>query len=230
MVKYTLFKAEPKTVVIETSGAWTAELTPEEYQAAINNAAKMWVNNKKPAGVYGAGLLNTKEDPHKTERIGKSVEILFSGVFDTPATLVEGASFTKHDFKVDSVIIETTSLSNLTSNKKMRKVSDKNGDKKIEKFDFIVVARVLEDNPTKQIFKASFLGWISKKEFDALPTYRHQRQKEFWDNKDIPVNKLHSMNELREQVNKLNGERRCPSPGYTPKVVPDGSAASPTIT
>src|SRR5437868_4599294 len=121
------FQTSHKEVLVDIAERWIAELRDSEYDIAAENSKKFWENNKPPAGEYGFGLLNTKDDPHRVERIGKSTELLFSGIFDVPATIAENVRSTPHDFLIDKVVIEVTTCFSMNPYKKIRRVGNGTG-------------------------------------------------------------------------------------------------------
>jgi hypothetical protein len=55
----------------------------DNYRICIKAANNMWAN-KKRGSKYNEGIINTKEDPRKAERIGKIGEMAFGLMFNLP--------------------------------------------------------------------------------------------------------------------------------------------------
>lgn len=52
-----------------------------EYEICVNAAQNMWAN-KKSGSDYNRGIINTKEDPRRTERIGRLGEMAFGKMIE----------------------------------------------------------------------------------------------------------------------------------------------------
>jgi hypothetical protein len=53
----------------------------DEYKICVDCACNMWAN-EKDGSKLNRGLLNSKKDPHRTERIGRLCEMGFGKLFD----------------------------------------------------------------------------------------------------------------------------------------------------
>jgi len=73
-------------------------LEKDDYEKAISSSQNMWCSSKQ--SFYGRGLLNTKDDPYKTERTGKLGEIALSKILNVEPDL----SYRKHGDKSDFYI------------------------------------------------------------------------------------------------------------------------------
>ncbi len=77
IVKRLFNNKEKKCVLVEVEG--------EEYVACDYASRNFWGSSKK--GTYGKGLLNSENDPRKTERIGLLGQMAFSKLIDEPVDL-----------------------------------------------------------------------------------------------------------------------------------------------
>lgn len=73
----TINKKSIKTISID--------IIDDEYDIVQEIAKKMWSNTK--SGFYGSGMLNTKSDPYRVERIGKLGEAAFGKLFNLPVNI-----------------------------------------------------------------------------------------------------------------------------------------------
>ena len=71
-------------------------VTGSEYTACETAASNRWSNKKK--GVWGKGIINTDEDPHKAERVGILGEVALSKLISVPADLEYREKGDKQDF------------------------------------------------------------------------------------------------------------------------------------
>lgn len=58
-------------------------LKKDEYKTCVDCACNMWAN-EKDGSKLNRGLLNSKRDPYRTERIGRLCEMGFGKLFDMP--------------------------------------------------------------------------------------------------------------------------------------------------
>lgn len=78
VVKRLFNGKEQECILVEVKG--------DEYTACDNASRNFWGSSKK--GTYGKGLLNSENDPHKTERIGLLGQMAFGKLTDEPVDLV----------------------------------------------------------------------------------------------------------------------------------------------
>lgn len=76
-------------------------IEPDEYKLCVESAQNMWANKKK--GAYGKGLVNTEDDPYKTERTGKLGEMAFSKMYQLPMDLSYREGGDNQDFICDGI-------------------------------------------------------------------------------------------------------------------------------
>jgi hypothetical protein len=74
-MKSKQFQIVPTDLGKCTKNVYIVNVNPQQYDICSVASQNMWANKKK--GRYGSGLLNTKEDPYKTERTGRLGEMAF---------------------------------------------------------------------------------------------------------------------------------------------------------
>ena len=78
---------------------WRVDLCEADIVLARNLSSEMWVNTKK--GEWGSGLINTKDDPYRAERIGRMGEIAFSKLTGLPVNISYIKGGDKCDFTLE---------------------------------------------------------------------------------------------------------------------------------
>lgn len=139
----------------------------EEYEKCVEASGNMWANEK--TGVYGGGMLNTKNDPRRTERIGKLGEMAFSKIFSIPIDLTYRRGGDKQDFLTsDSKKINIKTASEKKSyNCGLVKATNDNGTKLIPlSCDIYVFAYVAYDNRDKNEASVVVIGYMEKEEIE----------------------------------------------------------------
>jgi hypothetical protein len=97
---YTGRQTKPKLIKFTHNDlekiAYKVCIEPDEYKICVESASNMWANKKK--GSYGKGLVNTEDDPYRTERTGKLGEMAFSKLFQFPVDLTYREGGDDQDF------------------------------------------------------------------------------------------------------------------------------------
>jgi hypothetical protein len=97
---YTGKKVQPKLIKFTHDDfervVYKISIEQDEYKMCVESSQNMWANKKK--GSYGKGLVNTEDDPYKTERTGKLGEMAFSKLYQFPMDLAYREGGDNQDF------------------------------------------------------------------------------------------------------------------------------------
>lgn len=142
IVKRVFNKEEKDCILVEIEG--------DEYIACDNASRNFFASQKK--GNYGKGLLNTEDDPYRTERIGYLGQMAFGKLIDEPVDLV----YRKGGDKQDNIIANNVKVD-------MKCASRNYGSNLIQKTSEYGVRQKID----KQVYVSSFLESENREEKKA---------------------------------------------------------------
>lgn len=136
----------------------------ENYRACEKSSHNMASNKKK--GHYGSGILNTKEDPRKTERVGRLGEMAFSIVYKLPVdfTYIDGGD--PYDFIVNgkTINMKTNSRNYGKDAVGLVKVRDRKcAPYKTPKHDLYYVGYLNKEDRLAETAEIAIVGWVGRK-------------------------------------------------------------------
>ena len=141
----------------------------ELYEECEKAAANMWCSSKK--GMYGKGLLNTKNDPLKTERTGRLGEMALCLVLNASPDFSYRKFGDAGDFVVEGKKIDIKTAARNYG--EMLVYAENEWGKKVNiKSDIYVAAVVLSDDIEKKEAEIDILGWCKKEDLmsrDLVP-------------------------------------------------------------
>lgn len=88
----------PKEFLLETQYCVLVKVEDGEYDICEKTSKLWWASSKR--GAYGKGLLNTKDDPAKTERTGLLGQMAFAKITNEPVDLEYRHGGDKYDFLI----------------------------------------------------------------------------------------------------------------------------------
>jgi len=120
----------------------------KEYQLCDYYSKKMWVNNKatkKELQSYNSGILNTKKDKYKTERIGRLGEMSLAKIINKPVNFDYVENGDSEDFIVNGLRVEIKTASHNYGRILIRRKTSTGRIVPIN-FDVIVGAYLIKEN------------------------------------------------------------------------------------
>lgn len=162
----------PKQIKIKNPSKFiNITIQGEEYRVCDYFSKKMWVNNKKSKKEmqsYNDGILNTKKDRFKTERIGRLGEMALSKIINKPVNFNYIKNGDDTDFIVGNKNIEIKTASHNYGRILVRRKTSKGCLVPI-KFDVIVGAYLLNEDKENCCAQVCLVGYQYKKNIIKLP-------------------------------------------------------------
>lgn len=140
---------------------YKVDVVGDEYEMCNDFSSNMWANKK--TGFYGRGMINSKDDPHKAERIGKLGEMAFSKVFGFPVDFTYREGGDKYDFVCNKFKVDVK-----TSSKRpwyeagLITATNKNGNPMELKSDIYIFGYVMLEDREKKISSIILVGGCDK--------------------------------------------------------------------
>ncbi len=137
------------------------------YQLAVEASSNRWSNTKK--GGYGKGILNSKSDKYKTERIGLLGELAFAKLFNLKVDLDYKHGGDKFDFLISEKTydIKTSSKRPLYEQGLIMRVTENGKLIEIDK-DYYVFGYLKEENLQALWAEVVFIGYQTKEFIEKL--------------------------------------------------------------
>jgi hypothetical protein len=160
----------------------------------------MWANSKV-GNEYNRGILNTKEDPYKTERVGALGEMAFSLFMGAPVDF-EYSKFGKEvDFTINgkTIDVKTAAEKSKYSISLLRATTDRGNPVKIS-CDVYVSAYIIEENIGTSA-QVALVGWhllpeiLEQKQLPARRKFSRHK------NYELKYEDSHPMESLRDYLN-----------------------------
>lgn len=124
---------------------------------------------KKKGTAYNKGLLNVREDPTKTQRIGKLGEAAFGLVYQ----LVPDYTYRRYgdswDFEVRGITIDIKTASTANSDAILIRVREANGHRHLLKSQYYVGARLIADDRFSQTARVELVGKLARSVIQKFP-------------------------------------------------------------
>jgi len=138
------------------------------YQLCEDAACDQWNNKKK--GKYGNGIINSKVDPYKVERIGLLGEVAIGRLFHTPINTTYTEYGEKHDFKIKGITLDVKTASKPGSTISYI-YAGKNSEQRLSiRSDVYVCCRLESEDREKQKASILLVGWEHKSFIKHYPT------------------------------------------------------------
>lgn len=179
-------------------------LTLAEWEYADFLSKNMSCSCKKRS-VFGNGLINTRQDKYKVERIGREAEIAFSRLTGLPIdseyrpcgdTCDFVSSSGSIDIKCSFGAHKTQGLIRVYANEKALQL-----DKKIPLLsDYYVFSSVVDENRFHKIATIKFHGYLSSGAVGQCPIEKSLFPKSEHYNYVVPFDSLQSLNDLLEKL------------------------------
>ena len=172
----------------------------ENYKRCVEFACNMWANEKK-ASTYNSGMLNSKKDPYKVERIGALGEMAFS-IF---AGVDPDFAYCKGGKRVDFTINETT-IDVKTAAKypdyraTLIRCLNEYGTYVKPSCDIYVSAYVETEVPGESAV-VELVGWHKREEILEQQPVRARRKGASHFNYELSFDVAHSIDDLKEFLN-----------------------------
>ncbi len=178
----------------------------DEYVACDNASFNFWGSSKK--GTYGKGLLNSKSDPRKTERIGLLGQMAFSKLTDEPVDLAYKYGGDKQDnlilgkHKIDIKCAASNYGANL-----IQKTNESGGQQKIDKH--IYVGSFLEaENRQEKKAEVLLVGFCFRKEVLNAKVANARRKGAKHMNYEIPFEEMRSIIDLITTIKEFKAKEK----------------------
>jgi hypothetical protein len=168
------------------------EVEGDEYTACDNASRNFWGSSKK--GTYGKGLLNSENDPCKTERMGLLGQMAFGKLTDEPVDLVYRHGGDKQDnlilgkYKLDIKCAARNYGANL-----IQKTNEFGKEQKIDKHIYVGSFLNSEDREEKKA-EILLVGFCLRK--DVLDAKVAPARKGRHINYEIPFEEMRPINNL----------------------------------
>lgn len=182
----------------------TVKITPEEWKVCHETSSNMWANKKK-GSKYNKGLINTEEDPHFAERVGKLGEVAFSKISGLPVDIAYKEKGDDYDFVCPIGTIDVKTSCKLPAYKQMLITGESAGGAKFDiKSDIFVAGflshedKILNENPWGKA-TVIIVGWCTKEEAmkGGLQKGKAGRHKNY----EVHYRDLRPIAELLEMIN-----------------------------
>lgn len=177
----------------------------------------MWANKK--IGSYGSGVVNSKKDPRRVERVGRLGECAYGLMFDKEVDWEYRQGGDDQDFWLGPFKVDVKTSTKADATKCYLKYCSKGGRATPVKCDIYVCAQVLDEEVGEGCVKIRLCGWIHKNELDVCPirpgARGFEKGKYGWMNYELEFNLLHDIEDLvviqevLEPADKKNKEEQC---------------------
>lgn len=185
---------EQECIIVKVEG--------DEYTVCDNGSRNFWGSSKK--GTYGKGLLNSVDDPHRTERIGLLGQMAFGKLTDEPVDLVYRHGGDKQDnlilgeYRIDIKCAARNYGSTL-----IQKISEFGKEQKIDKHIYVCSFLHSENREDKKA-EIIFVGFCLQK--DVLNAKISLARKGKHINYEIPFEKMRSISTLITTIEKFKSK------------------------
>lgn len=178
---------------------YIVEVKDKDYEICSEASGNLWANSK--TGYYGSGILNKKDDPHRTERIGLLGEMAFSKITNLPYDFTYKVRGKPQDFNFDDYSIDVkTSAKYPAFEAGLIYAQNEKGKLVKIKPDYFVFSFLMEEDREKKFAKLCFLGYIKKKHLENLEMVKARQG--FHMNYEIPFIELKPLVKLIQKINK----------------------------
>lgn len=137
------------------------EISGDEYIACDEASRNFWASSK--GGIYGTGLLNSADDPCRTERIGLLGQAAFSKLIDEPVDLEYRRGGDKQDNLVCGHRIDVKCAARNYGANLIQKTNEFGREQKIDKHYYVGAFLSSEDRKEK-IAKIILVGFSSQRD------------------------------------------------------------------
>lgn len=159
-------KKENKTYIVN--------IDKEEYDICDKAAKNMWANSKK--GYYGKGMLNTVEDPYKTERTGRLGEMAFGILVNQSIDDEYKHLGDTHDFFFENKKIDVKTAAKKPSYSCGLVRAETQSGKKLDlSSDIYVFGYVINDDVNKKTAQICLVGYMKKADIIKLEPKKARR-------------------------------------------------------
>lgn len=177
----------------------TVKLTPEEWDICDQSSANMWTNKK--GGSYGKGLINTIEDPHFAERVGRIGEVAFSKISGLNVDLSYREKGDDQDFITkDGISIDVKTSSKCPAYKQMLITGEMRGKALELKSDYYVAAYLAHEDRINKKATVVIVGWCTREQGMA-GGLKIGRKGTYYKNYEVHYRDLKPISELLEMIN-----------------------------
>lgn len=169
-------------------------VTGEEYIVCDEYSQKRWSNKK--TGTFGGGILNTDDDPYRTERTGLLGEVAFAKLTGLPVDLGYHELGDECDFRFDNATLDVKTAAKLPKYRAgLIRVEGINGVEIELKSDLYVFGFVCCDNRKKKLGSVTFVGYQRR---DWILEYGSVKPGKAggWKNLEVPYEKMLPINDL----------------------------------
>lgn len=177
----------------------TVKLTPQEWAICNEASANMW-SNSKSGSKYNKGLINTEEDPHFAERVGRIGEMAFSKISGLPVDLEYKVKGDDYDFITDYGTIDVKTSCKLPSYKQILVTGATASGKLFDiKSQIFVAAYLAHEDRIAQKATVVIVGWCDKEQLMKGGLQKGRAGKHF--NYTVHYRDLQSIAKLLELIN-----------------------------
>jgi len=138
---------------------YLVEISGKDYKICEDTSHKFWCNSKP--GAYGAGFLNTKDDPSKTTRIGLLGQMAYAKLFNDSVDISYKEFGDKYDNLIGRFKVDVKCPSYNYGNAKVQRINSKGITIEVDK-DFYVVSFVESENKNDKKAVIVMVGFVLK--------------------------------------------------------------------
>lgn len=176
----------------------TVKLSPTDWDVCDATSKHYW--SSKKGGSYGKGIINTPEDPTKTERTGLLGEAAFAKISGLEMDTSYREKGDDYDFICSAGTIDVKNASKLSSYKQMLAYASSATGKPIElKADYFVASFLAYEDIALKKATVVIVGWCTKADF--MKGGLHRAKKGSHMNYQIHYRDLKPIAELLELIN-----------------------------
>jgi len=170
----------------------TVKLTQEEYVYCDTASQNFWANSKK--GAYGKGILNSQDDPTKTERVGLLGEMAFAKIAGLGVNFAYSEGGEPFDFQCSIGTIDIKTAAKLSSYKELLLYAKSGSGKEIPlTSQYYVAAFLAHEDREAQKATVVIVGYCTKEYLEAQPLvqakvgFHHNKTCSYKDLQDIEI-------------------------------------------
>ena len=176
----------------------TVKLTPEEWDICDKSSGEMWANKKSGSG-YARGLLNTEDDKHRSERIGRIGEVAFSKISGLPVDLTYIHQGDDHDFESPIGGIDIKTSAKCPSYKQMLIMGEMHG-REMKLSPVYVAAFLAHEDKANKKATVVIVGWATQAEVIS-GGLKKGRKGSYYKNYEVHYRDLRPIAELLTLIN-----------------------------
>jgi hypothetical protein len=166
----------------------------DEYKICVDCACNMWAN-EKDGSKFNRGLLNSKKDPYRTERIGRLCEMGFGKLFDMSIDTEYKKFGDTMDFLYKEKKINVKGAAKYPSwEAGLVKAADSSGRKSELKQDIYVFGYMKNENKEQEQANVVLVGWQTRDYILGLESSPARLEHHF--NYEVPYFDLLDVNDL----------------------------------